>query len=168
VTAVPSCSSWFKKGADELAAVARGDKISRMARLLAVLFSAVLIVAAAGAGEAPPLKRAKSEDAARVLIVERKLEDWRIKKVIFSEAGLDDAVAFFKAEAKKADPEQKGLNFVVSPAASAAAAGGKITLALDDVPLAVALRYAVETIGLEYRVEPFVILIDKPAAKASP
>jgi hypothetical protein len=133
------------------------------------MMSAVAIFAAplpAATQEAtPPARKARPDELVRVRVAERKLEEWKIKKVEFSEATLEDALAFFKAEAKKLDPEKKGLNFVVSPAA---AAQSKITLALDEVPIGVALRYAVEMLHLEYRVEPFVIVIDKPAAKASP
>ena len=105
----------------------------------------------------------RPDEQARVRIVERKLEDWKIKKVVFDEATLDEALAFFKAEAKKLDPEQKGLNIVVSPAAQEAATDGRVTLTLDEVPISVALKYTVEMLRLAYRVDPFVIMIDKAA-----
>lgn len=112
---------------------------------------------------APPAKSAPPDGQVRSRIIERKLEDWKIKKVAFDEATLDEALAFFKTEARKLDPEKKGVNFVVTPAARAAAGDGKVSLTLDDVPLAVALKYTVEALRLAYRVDPFVIMIDKPA-----
>lgn len=117
----------------------------------------------ASGADAPPVKPMRPDEQARVRIVERKLEDWKIKKVVFDEATLDEALAFFKAEAKKLDPEQKGLNIVVSAAAQAMAADGRVTLTLDEVPISVALKYTVEMLRLTYRVDPFVIMIDKPA-----
>lgn len=126
------------------------------------VFGLFLISIQAFAAEAPLARQARPEEQSRVRIVERKLEEWKIKKVAFDEAALDDVLAFFKAEAKKLDPEQKGLNFVVSPAARAAATDGRVTLALDGVPIAVALKYTVEMLHLVYRVDPFVIMIDKP------
>lgn len=121
----------------------------------------LLVFSAAGA---TPDKSGASEVRSR--IIERKLEDWKIKKVAFDEATLDEALSFFKTEAKNLDPEKKGVNFVVTPAARAEAGDGKVSLTLDDVPMAVALKYTVEMLHLTYRVDPFVIMIDKPAADA--
>lgn len=129
-----------------------------MTQALPVLLGALLLAGAAGA---PPRKPVLPEDAVRVRITERKLEEWKIQKVEFREATIDQVLDFLKSEARKLDPEQRGLNFVLSPAA---ATGAKVTLTLDEVPFGVALRYAVEAAGLEFRVEPFVIVIDKPPA----
>lgn len=124
----------------------------------------LLSVLSARAADAPPAKVLRPEEQVRARIIERKLEDWKIKKVTFDDVTLDEALAFFKAEAKKLDPEQRGLNFVVSPAAQAASAEGRVTLTLDEVPVAVALKYTVEMLRLTYRVDPFVIMIEKSAA----
>lgn len=125
---------------------------------------AILLVRGASAADAPPARTLRPEEQVRARIIERKLEDWKIKKVAFNEATLDEALAFFKAEAKRLDPEQKGLNFVVSPAAQSASADGRVTLTLDEVPISVALKYTVEMLRLTYRVDPFVVMIDRAAA----
>lgn len=132
------------------------------------IWPVALMALSASAAEAPPAKPLRPDEQVRARIVERKLEDWRVKKVAFDEATVDEALAFFKAEAKKVDPEGKGLNFVLSPGAQATAAEGRITLTLDEVPLGIALRYSLEMIGLEYRVEPFVVMIDKRRAAGAP
>lgn len=136
-----------------------------MNRVWNILAAAVFATSLPAAS--PPARKWRPDEQARIRVVERKLEDWKLKKVVFAEATLDEALAFFKAQAKTLDPEQKGLNFMVSPATSAAAQA-KVTLSLDEVPISVALRYTVDMLRLEYRVEPFVIVIDTPAAKSSP
>lgn len=131
--------------------------------MLVACAAAILSVRGAVAADPAPARTLRPEEQVRARIIERKLEDWKIKKVQFDEVTLDEALAFFKAEAKRLDPEQKGLNFVVSPAAQSAAAEGRVTLTLDEVPIAVALKYTVEMLRLAYRVDPFVVMIDRPA-----
>ncbi len=113
----------------------------------------------------PPEQVWRGEDLVRVRLNQARLAKWRVARVKFEEATLEDAVEFLRGQAKAAAGEGPGLNFVIGPGAREAAADKTVTLALAEVPLGAVLKYATEALGLEYRVEPAAIVIAKPPAR---
>ena len=74
---------------------------------------------------------------------------------------MEEALEYFRVKSRELDtrsvqPAEKGVSFVFK---KDAAASGKITLNLQEVSLAIALKYCVELAGLKYRVEPHGIVI---------
>jgi len=92
-------------------------------------------------------------------------------KIDFRDSSLREAVEFLVAKSKALDPEQKGVNVVLTDEGKASDV--KITLSLANVPLSEVLRYVAALAGLDLREDEFAIFIGqaqatgaKPAAAA--
>lgn len=87
----------------------------------------------------------------------KKLETITVPEIIFNNASIEDASAFFAAKSREFDPGGQGLSFVVRP--EAAASARRFDLRLRDVPLLEALRYATQKAGVKFKVEEFAVVI---------
>ncbi len=107
--------------------------------------------------------------AAKKSPLHTKLDTIVIPQIQFSDATLEEAVAFLRQKSADldtatADPNQKGLNMILKTDASSDSA--KISLDLKDVTLSQVLRYITELANLKMTVEPFAVTL-APAAKKS-
>lgn len=75
----------------------------------------------------------------------------------FNNATIEEATNFLSIESKRLDPEHKGVNFVIQPEASSTAK--PVTLTLNNVPLAEALRYVCQLANVKNKVQEFAISI---------
>jgi hypothetical protein len=82
-----------------------------------------------------------------------------LKEIDFKAAPVEDVVSFFRAKAKELDPEKNGVNFVLSPAVLDVVKDTKITLSLKNIPMSEALRYSLIQANLDYKVEPFAVVL---------
>lgn len=95
--------------------------------------------------------------AQRRVSIASKLAKWRLNKVDFDQVSLQEVVEYLKVRARDADPEGKGLDFVLAVPAEI---GSKtLTLSLSDVPLEEVLRYVTDQVGAAYRIEDFAVRI---------
>ena len=108
--------------------------------------------------------------------MEEKLNNIVIDRVNFDESSIEDAINFLQAKAKELDPEGRGLNFVLKTTSATVAAPSdgqasgdqvtiesidtrRITLNLENLPLAAVLDLIAKQADLIYRVEEYAILI---------
>jgi general secretion pathway protein D len=75
----------------------------------------------------------------------------------FNNASIEEATNFLSIESKRLDPNHKGVNFIIQPAASSTAK--PITLTLNHVPLSDALRYVCQLANVKYKVQDYAISI---------
>ena len=71
----------------------------------------------------------------------------------FTKASLDDAARFLNEESKRLDPGHRGINFIFMPGVADAAK--PVTLTLDNVPMAVALRYICQLANVKCKVQEY-------------
>lgn len=122
-------------------------------------------------GEALPIN-ADEVTAAGSVTIERKMREIIVPSMEFEQARLADVVEYLvqksqELDASESDPARRGVNIVIDSAALAGnqdAADRPLTVKLSNVPLAVALRYAVEQVGLSYRVENVAVRVLSPHA----
>ncbi|MEM7144964.1 MAG: Amuc_1098 family type IV pilus outer membrane protein [Verrucomicrobiota bacterium] len=113
--------------------------------------------------------------------INNKLRSIIIPRIEFADTPLEDAVEFLRQKAAEldtgeADPARKGVDIIIRQGSSGGGLGGddatglgglgagggsspRITLALSNVPLAEALRYATELAGMKYKVETHAVVI---------
>ncbi len=104
--------------------------------------------------------------------IERKLREIVIPTLEFNQARLSDVVEFLaqkaqELDASETDPARRGVNIVIDPAAGSdgqGAADRTLTVKLANVPLGVALRYAVGQVGMTYRTDNFAVRVVSPSA----
>ncbi len=87
----------------------------------------------------------------------KKLENIIVPDIVFNNASIEDASAFFAAKSREFDPSGQGLSFVVRP--EAAASARRFDMRLRNVPLQEALRYATQKAGVKFKVEEFAVVI---------
>ena len=75
----------------------------------------------------------------------------------FNNASIEEATNFLSIESKRLDPNHKGVNFIIQPTASSTAK--PITLTLNHVPLADALRYVCQLANVKFKVQDYAISI---------
>ena len=80
--------------------------------------------------------------------------------VDFTNAKLEDALQALAAAGKPHDPDPKGIQFVISPAAGEFAK--PITLKLDQVPMIVALHYMSKLAQFQCEFHDTTVSIDPP------
>ncbi|MEZ5405442.1 MAG: hypothetical protein R3F23_04480 [Verrucomicrobiia bacterium] len=109
--------------------------------------------------------------------IEEKLNNIIIDKINFDEASVEEAVTFLQAKSKELDAAGQGLNFVlktttatVSEAAEGQPSAGeqvsiesidsrRITLNLENLPLAAVLDLIAKQADLIYKVEEYAVLV---------
>ncbi|MCE0521427.1 MAG: hypothetical protein LV480_00775 [Methylacidiphilales bacterium] len=87
--------------------------------------------------------------------------DQKLKEIFlslnFTNATIEEATNYLSIESKRLDPEHKGINFVIQPAASTSAK--PVTLTLNNVPLGEALRYVCQLANVKFKVQEYAISI---------
>ncbi len=105
--------------------------------------------------------------------IEKKLKEIMIPSLEFQGATLRDVVDYLGQKAQEldsseSDPVKRGVNFVIDTGGGATdPASSVINIKLANIPLGVALNYAVSQVGLTYRVEGVAVRILSPTAAAS-
>jgi len=89
--------------------------------------------------------------------LDQKLNSIFLPSLDFSGASIEEATNFLSIESKRLDPDHKGVNFIIEPAASASAK--PISLTLSNVPLGDALRYVCQLANVKYKVEDYAISV---------
>ncbi len=84
-----------------------------------------------------------------------------LPKLDFRDATLSEALDFLREKSAALDPERKGVNLVLMPAAKGGAP--QITLSLSEVPLSEALRYIAALAGYEVTADEHAITLRPPA-----
>ncbi|MCX7885771.1 MAG: hypothetical protein N3B01_00735 [Verrucomicrobiae bacterium] len=107
------------------------------------------------------LQRGKPDPAAEL---KKRLGSIVLPEVHFREAAVTDVVEFLRQETKKYTPDKTEINFVLMlPAGDIP----KVTLTLRKVPLSELLRYIGILTGLQYRVDPYAVVLS-PAPSLTP
>lgn len=103
--------------------------------------------------------------------LERKLKEIVIPSIEFNQARLSDVIDLLgqmaqELDASETDPAKRGVNFVIEGAEAGGMDPGErmLTVRLANVPLGVALKYAVQQVGLSYRTDAFAVRIVPPNA----
>lgn len=98
-----------------------------------------------------------------------KLQALHLDTIAFEDVTLADAFQELRLESRRLDPDGDGLNFVFlfAPGFRAARLAGRVTLHLRNVPLEEVIRYICMVHGLQYRVEPWALLISDGAGSLS-
>jgi general secretion pathway protein D len=118
--------------------------------------------------------RASFSNIARL---EEKLNNIIIDRINFDEASVEEAVTFLQAKAQELDPEGQGLNFVLKTTMATVSQPGegqpgageqvsietidarRITLNLENLPLAAVLDLIAKQADLIYKVEEFAVVV---------
>jgi general secretion pathway protein D len=88
------------------------------------------------------------------------LETIIIPEVNVRGAGVADVIEFLQTESQKVSGAENPINFVWQAPSNLKTA--KVTLNLRNVPLADALKYVTEGVGLRYRVDAHAVVIYQP------
>jgi len=101
----------------------------------------------------------QADAAARKL--KKKLDGIVIPEVNVREANVRDVVKFLQDESRRLSPDKVGVNFVwLVPAEEKVP---PVTIQLQKTPLAEVIRYVLTAAQLNYRVDPYAVVIYKPA-----
>jgi len=124
-----------------------------------LIASAILLAGAApfavcAYADAPPAGAAAqvAPDA-----ITAKLESIRLT-VDFHKASLDQVLSDLSDQSQRLDPMHRGVNFIVSPVATAAARP-PVTLKLSNVPLEDVLHYICQMTGVKYATDGLVVYL---------
>jgi len=101
----------------------------------------------------PPLTGVASAAGQSVNPAMNRLGGGMVPIVELRDASLGDAVDFLRQTARDLDPAHEGLNFVITPAASAAMKTEKISLSLRQVTFGDLLKYLTVASNLRYTVD---------------
>ena len=93
-----------------------------------------------------------------------QVDDIIIPEVNVQGAGVADVIEFLRTESQKASGAESPINFVWQAPENLKTA--KVTLNLRRVPLAVALKYVTDGVGLRYRVDTYAVVIYQPPPAA--
>lgn len=93
--------------------------------------------------------------------VAQKLKTITFEEVAFEDAELKGVVAYLRREAKRRDPDGKGINFFLKLDKSPEAAWRtrRITLELANVPLGAVIHYVCMGAGLHWKTDDRTVLI---------
>lgn len=106
-------------------------------------------------------------------VLDQKLKEIIIPTLEFSDSRLAEVIEFLGLKAQEldtleTDPTKRGVNFVIDSGAPGGEDPGQRTLSvrLANVPLGVALKYAVQQVGMTYRTDNFAVRIMPPSSAA--
>lgn len=131
---------------------------------LVCAISLALAIVPAGAGS----KKAKPK---KPVVVHDKAMMATLRSIVIKHIELEDVTpsAVFKLlrmESKNADPKGKGVNFIITGGVDKT--GQRVTLTMDDVPLAYLIRYVCMAAGLDYVAEKYAVVIKPKQKKNKP
>ena len=109
-------------------------------------------------------ERAQQQNLAASL--REKIESLVVPEISVREASVSEVVNFLKEQAQTLTADKATINVVWEAPEETKTA--KVTLSLREVPLAEALRYVTESVGLRYRVDAHAIVIYIPPPAAPP
>lgn len=100
-------------------------------------------------------------------VIEEKLTRIRIPSIELVDARLGDVIDFLvqksiELDTTETDPSRRGVNILIDSGVGMQGAAPReriVTIKLRDVPLAVALKYATQQVGMKYRVDDFAVRI---------
>jgi hypothetical protein len=144
--------------------VRRGGGVKMRTIVVAVLFSALC---ALNADSVLAGSRTKPK---KTVVVHDKAMMAKLRSLVIKHIDLDDVEpsAVFKLlriESKKADPEGKGVNFLLTGGLDKSSSK-RITLSMADVPLSEVVRYVRRAAGRDYVAERYAVVIKpKPPKK---
>jgi len=98
----------------------------------------------------------------------RKLNTQIVAEAKFEDASLKHLTDYVRSMSKELDPDNKPLNLIITPAATKEANGKAVNLNLTNVPLGIVMKYALQQLGLTYRVDQYVVVIDVPQRVGMP
>jgi type II secretory pathway component GspD/PulD (secretin) len=103
----------------------------------------------------PNTQRMANKESGETIL---KLDSIKISSVEFNETPLKQAVEWLIEEARRLDPERKGVNILMKPTGLDPA---KITVTLNirNVTLKQAIKFLTQVTGLKYRIESAAVLI---------
>ncbi len=117
---------------------------------------------AAKAGAGKPAGATAPAPAKPVGAALRKAAAIVFPKIDLNAATLSQTIDFLREKSKDLDPEKRGVNLILMPAAEGK--DPRITLSLANIPLTEALRYIAGLAGLEVAADDHAITL-RPAAK---
>lgn len=96
--------------------------------------------------------------------INRKLDDIIIPRVDFNDATIREALDFLKQRAValdtgEQDPSRRGVNIVLKLGPDAPEAQQRISLALTEIPLRVAIDYVAKAANLKLKIEPYAVVV---------
>jgi general secretion pathway protein D len=94
--------------------------------------------------------------------ITEKMNQIRFPSVQFSGATLEEAVEFLRVKSRdldvqEADPAKRGVNIILNTGDTPITTA--ISIDLNDVPMAEALRYITELAGMKFKVEAFAVMV---------
>ncbi len=103
-------------------------------------------------------------DTRGTTLINRKLDEITIPRIDFQDATLREAIDFLKQraaslDAAETDPSRKGINIVLKLPPEADESKAKLTLALTDIPLRLAIDYVAKAANLKLKIEPYAVAI---------
>jgi hypothetical protein len=108
--------------------------------------------------------RGRTDNPTRGL--KKKLDGILIPEVNVREANVRDVVQFLQDESGRLSPDKTGVNFVwLVPAEEKVP---PVTMQLRKMPLAEVIRYVLAAARLNYRVEPYAVVIYKETPEPAP
>jgi hypothetical protein len=96
----------------------------------------------------------------------QKIDSLIVPEINVREASVSDVVNFLKEQAQALSADKASVNVIWEAPEETKTA--KVTLSLREVPLADALKYVTESVGLRYRVDAHAIVIYLPPPAAPP
>ena len=92
----------------------------------------------------------------------KKMQSIIFPRVNFSGVSIEEALEFLRTKSRdldttETDPSKKGINIILR--AGEAVPTAQISLDLKDVPLSEAIRYVTDLTGMNYKVEPYAIVV---------
>ena len=102
-----------------------------------------------------------SPSRATAATIDQKLETIVFAEIAFEKAEMKGVLAYLRQEAKRRDPEGKGVNFLLKldQRPDAAWRTKEITLELTNIPLGAVLRYVCMAAGLHCKTDDRVVMI---------
>lgn len=103
----------------------------------------------------PTVRRTGSDECRETLL---RLDSIKLPAVQFEETPLKQAVGWLNEEARRLDPEGKGVNLLLKPT-GLDPSKYTVTLNLRNITLKQAIKYLTQVTGLRYRLDESAVLI---------
>jgi len=122
------------------------------------------VVPASGVGDTLREAGLGAVDPDETAYVSQKLNSIILPQVQFDDTTVEEAISFLAQRSREldtmeSDPAERGVNIVLKNTSEEGAEPPRISLDLQQVPLATALRYITDLAGLKYKVEPYAVVV---------